>query len=439
MATSTPPVTQDIARPPFQINRRVIVGAVFFVVGLLIFFSVSANIDPSTETALTLEAGALEDVPHITVPTQGFLIATAFCFVVLGAASVGIAGTNAPASLKRAAFLFLALNGALIIPAILVAAAAGDRTNITTMFGESMRLATPIALGAMAGLWCERSGVINIAIEGMMLFGAAFGFTVLFYLRRDYPEMDINIQLLMGTVVAILTGGVVALLHAWLSITFKTDQIVSGTVINILALGTTSFVRSEFLLSSEAGTVTMPVISIPVLSEIPILGEALFNGKPIFYSMFLVLILTHIMLYYTRWGLRMQAVGEHPSAADTLGINVNRTRWINVFIGGMIAGLAGAWFTLEVSGRFTDNVTNGRGFISLAALIFGKWTPVGSFGGAFLFGFADALNVRLQALGVDVPPQFIQMLPYLVTIVVLAGLIGRAVPPKAAGTPYEKE
>ncbi|MBE2267070.1 MAG: ABC transporter permease, partial [Anaerolinea sp.] len=180
-------------------------------------------------------------------------------------------------------------------------------------------------------------------------------------------------------------------------------------------------------------------ISIPVLSDIPVVGEVLFEGRPIFYSMFILLIVTHVVLFYTRWGLRTRAVGENPRAADSLGINVIRNRWINVIIGGLIAGLAGAWFSLETNGSFDDNMTSGRGFIALAAMIFGKYTPIGAFGGGLLFGFSDALGQRFQFLGVPVPPQFLQMVPYIITIVVLAGLVGRAVAPKADGVPYDKE
>jgi simple sugar transport system permease protein len=240
-------------------------------------------------------------------------------------------------------------------------------------------------------------------------------------------------------VVSVLSGGIVSLLHGWLSITFATDQIVSGTVINILAIGVTSFIRREVLLSSEAGLTTLPAIKIPILSDIPIIGPALFIQKPIFFLMFGVIILTHIVLFHTRWGLRTRAVGENPHAADTLGIKVNQMRWINVFIGGMIAGLAGAWFTLETTGRFTDNMTDGTGFIALAAMIFGKWTPFGAFGGALLFGLANAIGARFQIIDVPVPPQFLQMVPYLVTLMVLAGLVGRAIPPRAVGKPYKKE
>jgi simple sugar transport system permease protein len=210
-------------------------------------------------------------------------------------------------------------------------------------------------------------------------------------------------------------------------------------VINILALGLTSFVRREVLLSSQAGRETLQPINIPVLSQIPVVGDVLFQGRPVFYAMFILLIVTHIVLFHTRWGLRMRAVGENPRAADTVGINVNRVRWVCVVIGGLIAGLAGAWFSLETTGGFDDNMTSGRGFIALAAMIFGKYTPIGALGGGLLFGFSDALGQRFQFLGVPVPAQFLQMVPYVITVIVLAGLVGKAVAPKADGIPYEKE
>jgi simple sugar transport system permease protein len=326
--------------------------------------------------------------------------------------------------------------GLLIIPTLLIVTAADASVNVVVMAQVSLRLATPLVIGALAGLWCELSGVVNIAIEGMMLTGAAMGFVVLSILSASLSTPEAQ---LLGVMAAVVSGGLMAALHAWLSITFKTSQIVSGTVINILAIGLTSFLRKEVLLSSEAGRETLPPIDIPILSEIPIVGEILFQGQPIFYGMFILLIVTHVVMYHTRWGLRTRAVGENPHAADTLGINVNRTRWINVIIGGMIAGLAGAWLSLERNGSFEDQMTAGRGFIALAAMIFGKWTPIGSFAGGLLFGFSDALGQRFQILGVAIPPQFLQMVPYVITMIVLAGLVGRAIPPKADGIPYEKE
>jgi ABC-type uncharacterized transport system permease subunit len=214
-------------------------------------------------------------------------------------------------------------------------------------------------------------------------------------------------------------------------------------VINILAIGVTGYVRRQFIVDQAGGRTTLPAIDIPVLSDIPILGTVLFSGKPIFYAMIILVIMTHIVFFSTRWGLRTRAVGENPRAADTVGINVNRMRYLNVMISGMIAGLGGAWFSLETVGNFDDGITAGKGFIALAAMIFGKWMPFGAFGGAMLFGFAEALGTRFQILKVEllgspVPVQFLQVLPYITTMIVLAGLIGRAVAPASVGQPYEK-
>lgn len=435
-----------------HLTRMDAIGIVLLLMGLFMIIRIfSVGYDGDLKSVLTLEPGAAESVAKITVPAHPFLLVMSALFILSGILAgirlSGAAESFAPEqTFHRFMLGVLILCGLLVIPGIMIAAVAGDRTNIATMFSESLRLATPLAIGAMAGLWCERAGVVNIAIEGMMLIAACMGFTMLFYMQRDYPDMNLNLALFLGVVIAVISGGLTALLHAWLSITFKTDQIVSGTVINILAVGVTSFIRREYLLSTEAGTVTLPNIEIPVLADIPIIGEPLFNNKPIFYMMFVIIIASHVILFHTRWGLRTRSIGEHPHAADTLGINVNRMRWINVFAAGLIAGLAGAWFSLEATGRFTDNMTRGSGFIALASLIFGKWTPFGAFMGALLFGFSDALGVRLQsegsgfkALDIDVPVQFLQMVPYLVTIIVLAGLIGRSQGPKAVGKPYEKE
>lgn len=423
-------------RPTFKITRIRIIAIVLVFLGLLMFGQ-SQNMDHSLTTTLTFQLESCEEVSGIcpmAIPTANYLTLIGVLFVLGG-------GLSLPefhqVGLRRLSLGVLILCSVLFIPTVLIAAAAGNSTNITTIVAESLRLATPIAIGAMAGIWCERAGVVNIAIEGMMLFAACFGFTTLFLLRST--GIALETAQLLAVIVAILSGGIFSLLHGWLSITFRTDQIVSGTVINILALGVTSFIRREYLLSNEAGTATLANISIPILSDLPVVGDAIFTNQPIFFMMFVVIALTHIMLFYTRWGLRTRAVGEHPHAADTLGINVNRTRWINVFISGMIAGLAGAWFSLEATGSFNDGMTHGVGFIALAAMIFGKWTPMGAFGAALLFGFSDSLGTRFQIIGVDFPVQFLQMVPYLVTLIVLAGFIGRASPPKAVGQPYVKE
>jgi len=413
-------------RPMFKVTRMGIF-AVFFLLAAVMLFSSMGGLTPATLTTLTFGA----DLPVIVVGTFNFTLVVGALYVI-----VGVVGLLPVPTLKRAQSIGVGIALILLVPALLIVAAANNSINVTVMLQVSLRLSTPIVMGALAGIWCERSGVTNIAIEGMMLSGACFGFTAFTLFLAIMPTSEAQ---LLGVIFATLTGGAMALLHGWLSITFKTNQVVSGTVINILAIGVTSFIRRDVLLSSEAARETLQPLAIPVLSQIPIVGDIFFNGRPIFYAMFVILFATHIILFYTRWGLRTRAVGENPKAADTLGINVNRNRWTNVFIGGLIAGLAGAWFSMETSGSFDDNMTSGRGFIALAAMIFGKWMPFGAFGGGLLFGFSDALGQRFQFLGVPIPPQFLQMVPYFITIVVLAGLVGRAVGPKAAGEPYDKE
>ncbi len=429
MAAKTKP------RRRIKITRRRIIAIFLLLLGMFIWLEAS-RLDPDLVTTLTFESTSLGETPTVgvlPVPTSAYLLVVGALFIVSGGLNlIELAGRW-----RRIGLALLVICGALFIPSIIIAAAAGNDTNVTTIVAESLRLATPLAIGAFAGIWCERAGVVNIAIEGMMLFAACFGFVTLFFLRGT--DLPLETAQLLAVIIGVLSGGLIALLHGWLSITFRTDQIVSGTVINILAVGITSFVRREYLLSTEAGAAKLGNISLPILSDLPVIGDAIFTNQPIFFMMFVMLAFTHVVMFHTRWGLRTRAVGEHPHAADTLGIHVNRTRWINVFVSGMIAGLAGAWFSLEATGSFNDGMTRGAGFIALAAMIFGKWTPIGAFGAALLFGFSDSLGIRLQMVGVGFPVQFLQMVPYAVTLVVLAGFIGRASPPKAVGQPYVKE
>jgi simple sugar transport system permease protein len=319
---------------------------------------------------------------------------------------------------------------AVTILSILLTAIVNNRTDIVDMLGRMVRLATPIALGALAGILCERSGVVNIAIEGTMLFSACIAYIIALS----------SGSALVGLVVAMLAGSAIVMIHAVLSLHYKTDQIISGTVINILAVGVTGYLRTSVILplqtSGYAGA-ALPQIDIPLLSSIPVLGPMLFQHKPITYLMLILVPVTSYMLFRTPWGLRTRAIGEHPRAADTMGINVNRLRYLNVWISGFLAGLAGAWFSIEASYNFDDVMTNGRGYIALAAMIFGNWTPFGALSGALLFSAADALQIKIQGFDFALPSQFVQMLPYVITIVVLAGVIGKARPPAASGKPYE--
>jgi simple sugar transport system permease protein len=339
---------------------------------------------------------------------------------------------------KLSSLISIGLAIFLVIMAILVNTTdLRQYTWLRVLFGISalnfaLRASIPLILGALSGILCERSGIINIGIEGMMLAGAFSGF-VAKVATNDWP---LTTSLIFSVLIALLVGGVMGLLHALLSIRFRMDQIISGTVIIILATGI-----SSYLFNREATAQgKFSAVSIPLLSDIPVLGGVFFNNPPITYMALILVVVVHIALFYTRWGLRTRAVGEHPRAADTVGINVNLYRYINTTIGGMLAGLAGAFLVLEAVGQFQEGMTAGRGFISLAAMIFGNWTPFGALGAATLFGYTQALQNELLLAGVTtVPRQFVSMLPYIVTIVAVSGLVGRVRPPAAAGKVYETE
>ena len=417
-----------------RLGRLQTIGVVLGLVGVFLIAYVSPNLGSDTK-AFTFDAPpdppTLSFTPGVAVAAIGVL----FVLTAMLAFFEERSGRIATIALVGSGLLFLPL---IVIVALALSESTG--TNVVQLIVESLRLGTPIALGAMAGLWCERSGVVNIGIEGMMLGSAGVGF--MFYsLVGDASSVPI---LWASIGVAVITGGLIAALHALMSVTFRVDQIISGVVVNLLALGVTGFLRSEVVVPSgvTSGTPTSD-IALPGLSSIPVIGPQLFDARPIFFLMFVLVTASWWVLWHTKFGLRVRSVGENPHAAETLGIDVIRTRYTAVIIGGLIAGLGGAWFSMESQGGFQDNMTNGAGFIALAALIFGKWRPWTAFGGAMLFGFTRALGSRLQILGVEVgdfeiPSEFWQSLPFVVTIVVVAGLIGRAIPPAAIGRPFER-
>jgi ABC-type uncharacterized transport system permease subunit len=272
---------------------------------------------------------------------------------------------------------------------------------------------------------------VNIAIEGIMLVAALASVMVATLVHNLYA----------GLLAGMLVGMLVAAVHAVLVIQFKVDQIISGVAINIVGTGITSFISNRYMQSfSEKinNSGVFPNVPIPLLVKIPILGPVVFENNIIVYLMLILVAVIYVVLFYTRWGLRTRAVGEHPKAADTLGINVYMTRYVNVILGGLVAGVGGAYFTIGSVGRFDKLMTAGKGFIGLAAMIFGNWNPVGALGSSLIFGFADSLQVKMQILNTPVPTEFLQMAPYVVTIIVLAGLVGRVHPPAADGLPYDK-
>lgn len=299
---------------------------------------------------------------------------------------------------------------------------------VTTVavISSAIRQSTPLVLGALCGLLGERSGIMNIGIEGQMLMAAFIGFLVSFWTGNP----------LLAALCGVSAGAVLGLFLALMSITLKIDQIIGGTVINILSIGITGYFY-------QAGLTTkgkLQAIPLGPLKEIPLLGPILFNNPPITYLTIVLVFSIHFLLYHTPWGLRTRAVGEYPKAADTLGINLLKIRIVNLALGGGIAGLAGVFLILEAVGSFERGMTNGRGFVALAVMIFGKWTPFGAWGGALVFGLATAIQTQLQFAGqLQIPHQFIGMLPYLMTVGVLAVFIGRSRPPAGLGIVYEKE
>jgi ABC-type uncharacterized transport system permease subunit len=295
----------------------------------------------------------------------------------------------------------------------------------------SLYAASPLILGALSGVLGERAGVINVAIEGQFLMGAFCGALVGTLAASAWA----------GLVAAMVGGLLIAALLAVLAIRYLVDQVVVGVVLNVLALGVTGFLYDQ-LMQQDTQRYNQPVtfhaIAIPGLSKIPVLGPVLFDNSIIIYAMLVLVVLVYIGLFHTRWGLRVRAVGEHPTAADTVGIRVNLVRYRNVLLGGLVAGIGGAWFSLGAVPGFQQNMTGGKGFIALAAVIFGRWNPLGALAAAVLFGFADALQYYLASIGSPIPSQFLQMAPYLVTIVAVAGLVGRVRAPAADGKPYVK-
>jgi ABC-type uncharacterized transport system permease subunit len=325
---------------------------------------------------------------------------------------------------------FLRRYGALsifgvILLAVILLFYVRDGQATTAVLASAVRHSTPLVLGALCGILCERAGVINIGIEGMMLMAAFIA-----YMFNVWTG-NLPLAILAG----VLTGAVMGLFHAFMSVTLKLDQIIGGSVINIIALGLTGYFYTVGLTTSGK----LGGIPLGPLARIPLIGPVLFDNPPITYAAIVLVFVVQFVLFGTRWGLRTRAVGEHPRAADTVGINVYFMRYANVILGGAIAGLAGAFLTLEAVGSFERNMTNGRGFIALAVMLFGKYNPIGAWGAALFFGFTTAMQTQLQFMGINVPHQFIGMIPYAMTILVLAGFVGRTRVPAADGVPYEKE
>lgn len=408
-----------------EVRRARTMGIVFlvFAVGILLLFVPGTTAGQRTTFTFQASRGEALALPPLTFATLTGLYVLAILTAFLGAWQIARGFRNRNLVLGVVALLF--------VLAFLSWAASDKSMNLTGMLQSTLLRAIPIILAALSGVMCEKSGVVNIGIEGMMLSGAFLAALLGSLTGSQWG----------GLLAALFGGGLMAALLAVLAIKYKVSQVVAGTAINILATGITSYFSSRYLQTNTAlnSPPTFKPIAIPLLSKIPIIGPTLFDHTLVVYFTLILVVVIHVMLNYTRWGLRVRAVGEHPRAADTLGINVFRTRYINVILGGMVAGLGGAYLVLSSVARFDELMTAGKGFIGLAAMIFGNWTPFGALGASLIFGFADSLQTKLAILSVPIPSQFLLMAPYLVTMIVLAGVVGQSRAPAADGQPYEKE
>jgi len=426
MSAPTSSVSQDLRHVTVVSRKAVwaygIVTALYLLLLLLAPREGDANFRFSAE-------GDWIRIPDVSVPGMTVAWVGAVVMIAVTVAAFLYIRRHRPAPLWLAVvFAVFALVG------FLAWAGAGSPRDfsVVRLFSGAILLAVPLVFGALGGVIGERAGVVNIAIEAQLLasaFTAAIAASI-----TDSP--------IVGLIAAILAGALVALVLGVFTITYRVEQVIVGVVLNVLVIGLTSFFYSQVLVP-EAQTLNSTTrfrpLAIPVLSEIPILGPAVFRQSVLVYLMYLVVPLVWFALFRTKWGLRVRAVGEHPKAADTVGIRVERTRYIAVLIAGAVVGLGGAYYTVVSVSSFGKEMTAGAGFIALAAVIFGKWDPLRATLAALLFGFASNLEGALSVVGAPVPSQFMLMLPYVVTLFAVAGLVGRSRAPAADGVPYVKE
>lgn len=415
--TDTAPV-KDIARK----RQTLITGWLLLALAAFVMVVFGLDSQGSATFRLSLPRDAVS-LPNLVVPAAPYMYVVSALLAFFGVRQFLRGG-------GRWSSLYLGVGLFLVVTAFLVWAADGKSFSLTGMLESTVVRAVPIALGGLAGVLSERVAVVNIGIEGMLLSGAFTGAVV--------GSLAGNI---IGIAGAVAVGGLFGFILGALVITFRVDQIIAGVAINLFVLGMTSYVSSQVLteyrwLNNAPVFRAMPI---PYLSDLPVVGPVLFRQNIFVYGAVILVAIATYYLFHTRWGLRARAVGEHPQAADTLGINVYRLRYINVTLAGMVAGFGGAWFSLGSVGRFDENMTGGRGFIGLAAMIFGRWHPVGALLAALVFGFADSLQQKLAILNTPIPSEFLAMAPYIATIVLVAGIIGRARAPAADGKPYIKE
>ena len=423
-AVKEPEVVELKNRLTPEERRSSVVGGVLVALSFYMFWAFVFGVDPDLDATFNLSLQ--------TDRFQGlaWVVNARVLSAVLAVAVFGLGVWRLTRQGLRLTNVSLAVAFMLFSLAFLAWAAAGSQFSMVGMLRSTIILSVVVVLGALTGLMCERVGIINIGIEGQLL-ASAFAAVVL----------SSAFGTVAGILGALLTGGLLGLLLAWLTIRFRVDQIIAGVVINFFALGLTSLMSSRILSQVHHLNAPdrIPAIRIPFLADIPVIGPMLFDHTYFIYGMFILVVAIHLGLFYTRWGLRSRSVGEHPKAADTAGLNVYWIRYRNVVLGGVVAGFGGAFLGLAQVARFAENMTGGIGFIGLAAMIFGRWMPFGALGAGLVFGFSRAVQQKAAILNIGIPSEFLLMLPYIVVIIVVAGVVGKARPPAADGQPYIKQ
>ncbi|GAA4188013.1 ABC transporter permease [Gryllotalpicola kribbensis] len=428
MTTTTAPVADAAPIVLEKVDVRswkVPIALSVFALGAVVLFIVFAR-SGHTEFRFSQSEDFFR-IPDLTVPSAPVGIVLAIVTVVMALLSWAAVARGV-----RVPMWFTALFAVVFIVGFLAWAAQGDRPlPVTSLLLGAVTLSVPLVFGALGGVIGERAGVVNVAIEGQLLGGAFCSALV----------ASATGSMTLGLVAAAVAGVLVAFILAAFAIKYLVDQVIVGVVINVLVTGLTNFGYTKILAADPEHLntrMTLPDLPIPGLSEIPVIGPVFFDHSIIVYIAYVAVAAVWFGLFHTKWGLRVRAVGEHPQAADTVGINVNGTRFWNVSLAGAVAGLGGAFFTLGSVGIFTKEMTAGQGYIALAAVIFGRWDPIRATLAALLFGFATNLQNTLGIIGSPVPSEFLLMLPYLVTIFAVAGLVGKSRGPAASGKPYVK-
>jgi len=408
------------------IDRKQAVAGIFVMLGLVDIFVFGFLADKGDAVFTFTLNGAAVSVPNLSLPPGPVSEGLGALSIVLGLLYAGLKLAKLSRRLVATGVML-----AFVVSFLCWCDAGRIPLPFVSLMQTTMLASIPLVLGALSGCLCERSGVINIAIEGQLLLGAFAGAVIASAFGSIW----------LGLVTGSLAGGLLGALLAVFAIRYLVDQIILGVVLNVFASGLTGYLYDQALVPYENRLNSPPTfnsIKIPVLGDIPIIGPILFDSTIFLYITYAAVALVHIGLFKTRWGLRVRAVGEHPTAADTVGIRVLFTRYRNVILGGLVAGIGGASLTIGSVGSFGKDISSGQGYIALAAMIFGRWTPLGATGAALLFGFSVALANVLGTIGCPIPSDFLLMLPYVATIIAVAGFVGRSQAPKADGQPYVK-